>query len=206
MKTIIIVTGYSGVGKSTFIRSIAEADPDTVTSYHIAQPFKEMMGVLWGVDVDDRNIRNNHRPNGGETVGELMASAFIKFREWDKNILMPGLQRRVSRFSANDEQDFLLIDGVRTVAEVQQLMKLCTDLHISLQVVEIARIDVIEEKFSHIAPDIYKTLRYLDTLQGFMVPEVLNFFDTEEDWARFVKDYWLAERLQPTLKNIQLTY
>ena len=206
MKTLVIVTGYSGAGKSTFIESITSSYPDEVSSYHIATPFKQMMRVLWDVDVDNRDIRKTYRPNGRETVGELMASAVIKFREWDKDVLMPGLRKRVRIFAANEEQDFLLVDGVRTVAEVQELMALCTEQRINLNALEVVRKNMVEEPHKHIQADLYLTFEYLDSLYNQRLPEVANTFDTREDWAQFSRQYWLKHYMHNPQNLIQLGY
>ena len=206
MKTLVIVTGYSGAGKSTFIEAVTSAYPREICSYHIATPFKQMMRVLWGVDVDNRDIRKTHRPNGRETVGELMASAFIKFREWDKDVLMPGLRKRVRTFAANEEQDFLLVDGVRTVSEVQELMALCTEQRINLTALEIVRKNMVEEPHKYIQADLYLTFEYLDSLYNQRLPDVVNTFDTREDWAEFSRQFWLNHYMYDHKTSIQLAY
>lgn len=197
-KNVVIITGYSGVGKSTFIQAVKACDPLAVTPYHIATPFKAMMELLWGVDVDDRAIRVSYRPNGRETVGDLMASAFIKFREWDEDVLMPRLRERVRVF-ASSQYSHLLIDGVRTKREVSELRSLCVGNTLSLSAIEISRMDVVEEKHSAIAPDIYKTLEYLDSLSGHRLQEIVNTSDTLESWAAMAKEYWLTQaKLHPS--------
>lgn len=201
MKTVVIVTGYSGAGKSTFIDAAASSLPDQISAYHIATPFKDMMRVLWGVDVDDRQVRATYRPNGRETVGDLMASAFLKFREWDKDVLMPGLRKRVRTFAANEEQDFLLVDGVRTVAEVEELMGLCSELHMNLQAIEIVRKNMVEEPHKYIQVDIYSTLEYLDSLYNQALPEVANTSDSQQEWAQFSRIYWLNHTMHNPLPS-----
>jgi energy-coupling factor transporter ATP-binding protein EcfA2 len=190
MKAVIIVCGYSGSGKSTLV-NLAMSRPHTL-GYHIATPFKDMMRVLWGVDVDDRDIRENHRPNGGQTVGELMASAFKIFRVWDPNILIPGLHREILAFSSSTRANALLIDGVRTISEVDNIIQACDLQGLSLGAIKVVRANQTGERWEEIDEHIHDTMEHLGKQLG-AVHILNNNRDSVEDWeahCTYHLNYW----------------
>jgi hypothetical protein len=148
-----------------------------------------MMCALWKVDVDDRDIRENHRPNGRETVGELMASAFEKFREWDPDILMPGLYREIEEFSRKTvSTQVLAIDGVRTVSEVDNILIACDRYGLSVGAVEVVREGLGGERWGTIEIHINQALGYLAGRLSSV--QVLRNNSTYEDWLLKCSDFW----------------
>ena len=187
MKKVIIVCGYSGSGKSTLVR--LGSCRRQIEGYHIAAPFKAMMYSLWKVDVDDRDIRENHRPNGRETVGELMASAFEKFREWDPDILMPGLYWELEMFGRKTiSTQVLAIDGVRTVSEVNNILIACDIYGLSVEAVEVVREGLTGERWETIDIHINQTIGYLVGRLGSV--QVLRNKSALEDWKSKCSDFW----------------
>jgi hypothetical protein len=188
MKTVVIVCGYSSSGKSTLLRFGQQSRQ--IVGYHIATPFKAMMYALWKVDVDDRDVRKNYRPNGRETVQELMASAFVKFREWDPNILMPGLHREIEEFSRGTvSTKILAIDGVRTVAEVDSILNACDMYGLRAEGVKVVRARWKREKWEGVMTShIDEAFNHLNQRIG-PVP-VLRNSSTLVDWEFKCLAYW----------------
>lgn len=163
--TILVLVGYTGVGKTSVAGHLQETYIQT-HYYHIASPFKEMLSCIWpGVNVNNRETRLNVRPTGGKTVGELMASAFQLFRQWDDQLLFPTLGRQIEEWVKNREEtgSVLIVDGVRTREECKYLRDVCFELpQTSLLVCEVTRKEVPTEMHLEVCPEVNRLLGWVE--------------------------------------------
>ena len=102
MHTAHIVLGYSGAGKDTFARALAEQDP-TIVNVKWSAPMKQAIALLYGINPDqleDREFRQQIVPGRAFTWLELMIRTAKHFRQVDEKIMFPQTLAKLERLKA----------------------------------------------------------------------------------------------------------